>query len=84
MALPGGKSLRLEIVDERDDRAGVDAHGRAELALHRALARAEHVEHREQGRGEAERLEGGGRPRMGGPPETEEQLPGELRYCTHQ
>src|SRR5829696_4671904 len=48
-----GKPCALELVDQRDHRAGIDAHGRAELLLVGSLARSEEIEQAEQRRRQA-------------------------------
>jgi hypothetical protein len=73
-----GKSRGLELVDQRDHRAGIDAHRRAELLLVGSVARAEEVEEPEERRSQPERLERRRDAGMRRPPEPEEQLAREL------
>jgi hypothetical protein len=73
-----GKPGGFELVDERDDRARVDAHRRADLLLDCSFACAEDVEQGKQRRRQADRLERLRDARMRGAPEPEEQLSGEL------
>ena len=75
-----GQAGALELVDQRDHRAAIDAERRAELLLDGSLASADDVQQREEGRRQpdgAEQLRGA---RVRCAPEPEEQLPGELGH----
>jgi hypothetical protein len=52
-----GQSCSLKLIDQRDHRAGIDAHRRADFLLISSLVSPEDVEEREERRGHPKRLE---------------------------
>jgi hypothetical protein len=78
MRSPLREAGALELVDQRDHRAGIDPHRRSDLLLNRRVSRPKKAEHCEKRGRQADRLERRGGLRVRGAPEAEEQLAGEL------
>lgn len=73
-----GQPPAFEVVDQLDHGAWIDSHVGAQLLLDGARAGAENIEQREEGWGQANRVQRLRSTRMGNPPEPEEELPREL------